>query len=228
MRHSSAEKGTKMPDAKLQAAVREEIETRSKVDHLEIAVSAEDGVITLRGTVGSPHQKLEAARVARRVRGVRMVKNELDVKPLIGDRRRDAELRGAVLQALASHRTVPAAVDAEANDGVVTLTGTVHQQSEREEAEIVAGSVPGVRTVRSKIVLEPMPSSVDVKNAIEERYRRLASIDAERITVETHSNGTVVLSGFVSSWAERNAAVEAARSLPNVTEVEDLLEFSDD
>ncbi|MEO8457329.1 MAG: BON domain-containing protein [Chloroflexota bacterium] len=145
----------------------------------------------------------------------------------MGDQLKDAELRGAVLQALALDSRVPSAVDAQVNDGVVTLTGTVHQGFERDAAERTPRNVPGVRAVRSKIALEPMPSSIDIEAAIEKSYNHLANLDAERIAVETH-NGVVILSGFVSSWAERNAAVEAARSIPNVTKIEDRLEFSDE
>jgi osmotically-inducible protein OsmY len=213
-----------MSDTTLEEAVRDEIAADPKVDHAGIAVSAENGVITLRGTVGSPRQRREAGQAAKRVHGVREVKNGLNVRLLIGDRREDAELRGAVLQALALNSLIPSAVDAEVNDGVVTLSGTVHWQFEREEAELVASNVRGVRAIRSKIVLIPTPSSIDIKEAIEQRFSRLASLEADRLTVDT-SGGTVILSGFASSWAARDAAVDAAWSIPNVTDVKDRIEI---
>jgi len=214
-----------MPNISLLEAVRDELAADPKIDARDISVSDDDGVITLRGTIGSLRQKREATQAAKRVQGVLDVKNDLDVRLLIGDRRDDAELRGAVLQALALDSSVPSAVDAKVDHGVVTLTGTVHWQFEREEAESVASNVRGVRAIKSKIVLVPTPSSIDVKDAIERRLRRMAAVDADRLTVEI-SDGTVILSGFVSSWVARDAAIEAAWSMPNVTKVEDRIEIA--
>ena len=207
----------------LQQAVSEELASEPRVVHREIAVAADDkGVVMLRGTVGSPRQKFEAGRAAKRVYGVTEVENDLEVRPLIGDKRDDAELRGAVLQALALDSLIPATIDAKADDGFVTLTGAVNWQFEREEAGFVAGNVRGVRGVRSEIVLVPTPSALDVKAAIEERIKRNADLDADRLSVTT-SNSTVTLSGIVSSWAAHDAALDAAWSMPNVTEVDDRI-----
>ena len=95
---------------------------------------------------------------------------------------------------------------------------------EREEAEATASNVRGVRGVRLQIVLTPTAKAVDVKEAIEHRLTRNAAVEAENIFVET-SNGKVTLRGFVSSWAARDAAVGAAWSAPNVTEVDDRIEL---
>jgi osmotically-inducible protein OsmY len=217
-----------MSNLPLQAAVGAELASEPKVDHRQIAVAAgSDGIVTLRGTVGSPRQKIEAGRAAKRVYGVTEVKNDLQVRPLVGDKRDDAELRGAVLQALALNSLIPATIDAKADDGFVTLTGTANWQFEREEAEFVAGNVRGVRGIRSEIVLIPTPSAIDVKEAIEERIKRNADLDANSLSVKT-ANGTVTLSGVVSSWAAHDAALDAAWSMPNVTEVEDriLVEYA--
>src|SRR6266540_150583 len=106
----------------LQRNVSDEIASDPKVDHAAVAVFANDaGVVTLRGTVGSFRQKREAQNAAERVHGVTDVDNQLDVRLLTHDRRTDADLRGAVLQALALDSLVPATVDATAKDGVVTL-----------------------------------------------------------------------------------------------------------
>jgi osmotically-inducible protein OsmY len=216
-----------MSDIELQESVREELFADPRIDHLAVAVSADQGVVTLRGTVGSLRQKREAGRAAKRVRGVLEVRNRLKVKLLIGDRCEDSELRGAVLQALALDSQLPSSIDANVDHGIVTLTGTVRWRFQREEAESVASNVRGVLGLKSRIVLIPMPSSIDVKEAIEQRFKRMASLEADRLTVET-SGDTVILSGFVSSWEERDAAVDAAWSLPNVTEVKDRIEITYD
>jgi osmotically-inducible protein OsmY len=64
----------------------------------EVAVSEKAGTVTLRGTVRSLHQRRTAVEIARSVRRVRAVEDELRVDPR--DHWRDEELRGAALQAL--------------------------------------------------------------------------------------------------------------------------------
>jgi osmotically-inducible protein OsmY len=66
----------------VRADVQEALAWNPKVDIDAIAVSADDGHVTLRGTVGSMREKLEAKTVAAGVFGVVAVKNELQVRPL--------------------------------------------------------------------------------------------------------------------------------------------------
>jgi hypothetical protein len=82
----------------LERNVTDELFWDPKIDNAGIAVSADDGSVTLRGTVGSFRQKREAKRAAERVYGVTDVNNELDVRVLTEHRREDAELRGDVLR----------------------------------------------------------------------------------------------------------------------------------
>jgi osmotically-inducible protein OsmY len=210
-----------MDNSQLQQAVLDELAADPKIDPREVAVSvSENGVVNLRGTVGSLRQRREAAAAVKRVQGVLEVKNNVDVRPLIGDRREDAVVRGEVLQALTLNSTVPSTVDARVTDGVVTLSGTVNWNFEREEAETTSSNVRGVRGIRSEIVLVPTSKVEDVKQAIEEQIKRNASIDADSVSVVI-AGGKVTLKGFVSSWAARDAAINAAWSAPNVTEVID-------
>ena len=66
----------------------------------EIAVAAENGVVTLRGTVESSRQRRAAAENARKIEGVYEVKDQLKVSLSGSDRRDDDEIRGAGLQTL--------------------------------------------------------------------------------------------------------------------------------
>jgi osmotically-inducible protein OsmY len=61
-----------------------------------------------------------------------------------------------------------------------------------------------------------------VKTAIENAFRRNATIDADDLSVTT-SNGTVTISGVVSSSSERTDAITAAWSVPGVTSVNDQM-----
>src|SRR5205814_857578 len=95
-----------------------------KVDSAAVAVSANDGVATLRGTVGNFREKREAKSAAERVYGVKRVDNQLQVRILSDARREDADIRGAVLQALMLDSLVPPTIDVRVEDGFLTLTGT--------------------------------------------------------------------------------------------------------
>src|SRR5579862_1380190 len=123
-------KETNMMNDELVRRVSDELFWDPKVDNAEIAVSADAGVVTLRGTVGSFRQKREAKKAAERVYGVTSVKDELTVRILTSAQRDDAELRGDVLQALMLDSLVPSTIDAKVKDGVVTLTGKANWQYE--------------------------------------------------------------------------------------------------
>jgi osmotically-inducible protein OsmY len=207
----------------LRINVEDELLWEPKVDNQAIAVSTDDGVVTLRGTVGSLRERREATNAAKRVYGVTQLHNELQVRLLNDNRRDDADLRGAVLQALMLDAVVPSTVDATVRDGLVTLTGTAAYQFERAEAEFVAGNILGVAWIDDDITLTaPSASTGDVKHSIKKALERDAKLDAEELSVES-SNGTVTLAGTVSSWAEHDAAVNAAWSAPGVSMVDDLI-----
>jgi osmotically-inducible protein OsmY len=194
------------------------------VDTEAIAVSAKDGAVTLRGTVGSPRKKREAQKAAQRVHGVRCVDNQLEVQILDDQRRADADLRADVLQALALDTEVPATVDAAVDNGVVTLTGTATWQFQRDEAESVAEKARGVTHVHNDIALtDNRLEAGDVRPFIEWAMQRAAQLDARKVTVETR-DGAVTLTGSVSSWAEHDAAVDVAWASPGVTAVHDCLD----
>ncbi len=212
-----------MNDQELVANVIDELFWDPKITTESIAVSANDGVVTLRGTVGSFRQKREAKKAAERVWGVVSVDNQIDVELMGEARREDADLRADVLQALMLDSLIPTSVDAWAEDGVVTLSGTVDWQFQRDEAEFVTGNLLGVVAIVNDIYLDDTtPSSADVEKKIKKAFSRNAKLDAKSLTVDT-SDGTVRLSGQVRSWDEHDTAVAAAWAAPGVTSVDDLL-----
>ena len=212
-----------MTNDDLQLDVAAELSWDPKVDSREIAVSADDGAVTLRGTVGSFREKREAGKAAARVYGVTEISNELHVRMLDSSNRDDADLRGDVLQALMLDSLVPVTVDAKVRDGVVTLTGTAQWRYQRDEAEFLTASVPGVLGISNDIALTSTPDGRDIKSDISDAFRRSARLDAEELSVDTTSYGTVILAGAVSSWAEHDEAVAAVWSAPGVTEVDDRI-----
>jgi osmotically-inducible protein OsmY len=212
-----------MSNDDLVTLVNDELFWDPKVDNEAIAVSAADGVVTLRGTVGSLREKREAKNAAERVYGVTSVDNNLQVRLMNDKKRDDAELRGDVLQALMLDTLIPTTVDAKVKDGSVTLTGEADWQYQRDEAEFIAANVLGVVDVDDEIMLTgPTPYSGDIEHDIKKALERNAKLDAESLSVAT-SDGTVTIEGAVGSWSEHDAALEAAWAAPGVTAVRDRI-----
>jgi len=116
---------------------------------------------------------------------------------------------------------VPSTIDAKADDGKVTLTGTANWMFQRDEAESVASSIRGVISVDNEVdLVAPGPSAHDLQHSIKKAMERNAKLDADNVTVES-DNGTVTLHGTVNSWADHDAAIDAAWAALGVTRVKD-------
>lgn len=210
-------------DDDVRANVGDELFWDPKVDSAAIAVDANDGKVTLRGTVGSLREKREARNAAQRVVGVHSVDNQLKVRLLDGQGRSDSELRGFVLHALMLDSLVPRTIDAKVTDGFVTLTGTAEWQYQRDEADLVASSIAGALDVFDEIEIEsPMPSAADTQESIRKAFQRNAGLEADDLLIST-LDGSVTVKGAVRSWAEHDEAIAAAWAAPGVTSVHDEL-----
>jgi osmotically-inducible protein OsmY len=212
-----------MRDDELRHHVAAELSWDPQIRSEAIEVSTASGTVTLRGTVASLRMKRAGGRAAARVCGVTRVANELRVQIPDADRLGDEDLRGDVLEALMLDGSVPMTVDAQARDGLVTLTGTAQWHYQREAAEFRTTDVPGVAGINNAIMLTQTPDAHGARDAISAAFRRHAALVADGLSVETFSDGLVVLSGTVSSWAARDHAVAAAWSAPGVTQVDDCI-----
>jgi len=123
-------------------------------DPVEIAVSGDNGIVTLRGTVESFAQRRAAVKDAEATEGVYAVEDELDVDLLGEYRREDDEIRGIALQLLEWDIEVPAgSIDVQVEDGWVTLTGLVEFQFESDSAFDDVASLYGVVAITNEIVV---------------------------------------------------------------------------
>jgi osmotically-inducible protein OsmY len=148
-----------MIDDHIQSAVRTELASDPRLPYPdEIAVEAYGGAVTLRGTVGSFAQQRAAVADARRARGTFDVFDELEVRLLNQDRRKDAEIRGAALQRLTWDPEIPGDyIDVHVKDGWVTLKGGVDHQYQSDNAFNHVASMYGVTGVTNDIeVVEPV------------------------------------------------------------------------
>jgi len=207
----------------IREAVEAELAFDPLVDPADITVRNMNGDVALNGTVPSYPQYLEAAAAAQRVGGVANVHNHLEVVLPPGDYRDDALLTTAANDALAANVTVPDGVEATANDGNLTLTGTVAYGSQRAAAELAVAGLTGVRNVKNETEIWIDADPVDVTLLVQDALDRNALIaDDSDVALDTTGN-TVTLTGHVETWAEHDAVVAAAWMASGVADVHDDL-----
>ncbi len=213
----------KKSDGQLQHDVVAELEWDPSVDHTDIGVAVNDGVVTLAGYVKSYPQKVAAERAVRRVAGVRALAEELKVRLASDPKTADHEIAKRIVDMIRWTVAIPEdQIKVKVEQGWVTLTGTVDWHFISREVARAAGHISGVTGVSNRIRVGDVPTPADVKARIMAAFQRQAGLDASSVSVTTEG-GTVTLRGKVKAWAERRMAELAAWSAPGVTEVEDYL-----
>jgi osmotically-inducible protein OsmY len=210
-------------DTDLLADVQAELDWNPSFDDRGIVVAVKDGVVTLAGHVNSYADKWSAEDAAKNVAGVRAIANEIEVKLKSTAQRTDREVAEAAVSALRSNVAVPAAdIKVIVNEGCITLEGHVSMWYERVAAENAVRYLWGVRSVRNHIQIKAKAYAGDVRGKIRKSFERHANVDADKIQIAV-ADGTVTLSGHVTSWTEREDAEAAAWAAPGVMHVENLL-----
>jgi osmotically-inducible protein OsmY len=213
-------------DAQIQADVLAELKWEPRVQPNEIGVIVKDGIVTLTGWVDSYTKRWAAEDAAHRVKGVKAVANDIEVRLSTEDEKTDQDIAKAVVHALEWDAFIPIdKLDVTVSKGWVTLKGEVEWQYQKQDAERVVRRIQGVKGVSNLIVVKPKATPQDLKKRIEEALVRSAELDAQRITVEVDGS-KVILKGTVRSWAEREEAERQAWAAPGVTAVDNRITIS--
>jgi osmotically-inducible protein OsmY len=216
---------TTRTDEEIQRDVLEELKWDARIQPNEIGVAVKDGIVTLAGWVDSYIKKWAAERAALRVRGVKAVVNDIEVRLPTSAERTDADIAAEALRALTWDALVPTErIRVTVEDGWVTLRGEVEWEYQKRAAERDVSRLAGVRRVTNLIIVRPRiePSPEELKRRIEEALVRNAETDARRITVFVE-DGKVILSGTVHAWWEKEEAERVAWSAPGIVSVDNRI-----
>lgn len=227
------------------AAERTDEEIRSDVlaalladpaaDAYEVSVAVvPEGHVVLSGKVDSWKERELSAKVAKGIRGVRELTNDIEVVP--ATERTDLDVAHDVREALRWNALVDhALIEVQVEDGAVRLSGTVGSAAESREATATAWTLGVTSVDASDLSVERWARDDDLRKGKyaavddEEVRRAIEAALAEDPRVgpsavrASVSDGTVTLRGVVEDLRAKRAAEQDARNTVGVALVSNLL-----
>jgi osmotically-inducible protein OsmY len=217
-------------DREIKNGVKDALLNDPAADSYEVDVDVDDGVVTLTGTVDSWQEKQLSETVAKGVKGVVDLKNEINVA--YKAERSDYEIEQEIKERLANDvRVDDALINVKVKDEKVTLTGTVGSMQEKTRA-ISDSWVGGVDSVnaddleikwwaRDDLRREKQYTSKtdpEVEEAIKDAFVYDPRVFSFDIGVDV-SYGTATLTGIVDNLAAKNSAEQDAKNTIGVNRV---------
>ncbi|TCR75613.1 BON domain-containing protein [Rhizobium sp. BK376] len=212
-----------MNDNSLRQNILDELEFEPSVNAAHIAVTVENGVATLGGHVRTYAEKEAAERVVSRVKGVRGIAQEIDVRLFGATNTDDDAIAQRALKMIDWNVSIPKdAFKVRVAKGWITISGKAEWQYQKDAAQRAVQNLEGVVGVSNMIEIAPRVSAVDVRKRIKDAFERNAELEAQSIKVDV-SGSKVILKGHVKTWSERRAAERAVWSAPGVSTLEDQI-----
>lgn len=188
-------------DTDISNAVENELLINSTTPSYLIDAETINGIVTLSGTVDNILARDRAVKIARTVKGVRGVVNEINVDvPYRTNSVLERDIQNALLFDPA---TESYEVKVTATNGNVTLDGKVQSWQEKQLAEHVTKGVKGVKSIENKISVDWTMDRPDteIKAEVEQTLQNDIRVDNALIDVKVN-DGKVTLEGIVGSNAE--------------------------
>jgi osmotically-inducible protein OsmY len=229
-------------DATTTSRVRTALLLSKHVSPYDIKVETTQAEVTLDGQVPSEQIKAVAGAIALDTSGVKAVHNNLGINPStarnpetegLGERVADLEIKTLVSEDLSKNADLAGKqIATDVKSRTVTLSGTVDTSAQKNQAEQIAWQVTGVQGVTDNLSAanaQTNPESVDDKLAHRVEFELYSTKAISLKTVQIHAdNGTVTLSGNVTSRAEKLLAEKTAQSVEGVRKVVDNLSAPDE
>jgi hyperosmotically inducible periplasmic protein len=229
-------------DATTTSRVRTALLLSKNVSPFDIKVQTTQAEVTLDGDVPSEQIKAVAGAIALDTSGVKAVHNNLGINPStarnpetqgLGERVADLEIKTLVSEDLSQDAELAEKhIATDVKNRTVTLSGAVETSAQKNQAEHIAWQVTGVQGVTDNLSAanaQTNPESVDDKLAHRVEFELYSTKAISLKTVQIHAdNGTVTLTGNVSSRAEKLLAEKTAQSVEGVRKVVDNLSAPDE
>lgn len=217
-------------DAEIQKDVEKAMLTNPATDSYEVKASVTGGKVTLTGTVDSWAESQLATTVAKKVKGVRQVDNNIALEYKTD--RIDGEIAADIEQKLRYDALLnDALIESRVKDGAVTLMGTVGSALEKNRAynDAWVAGVKSVNTDALKVDPNADPNALrkdkftdktdaQVKEAVQDALVYDPRVNSFNV-VASVNNGSVTLTGTVANLKAKRAAEEDARNVVGVWRV---------
>jgi hyperosmotically inducible protein len=224
-------------DATTTSSVRTALLLSKQVSPYQIKVETTDGVVSLDGQVPTEQVKAVAGAIVQDTSGVKEMHNNLVINPSttrnsetegLGERVADLEIKTMVSEGLSQNDALADQhIGTDVSKRTVTLSGTVQTAAQKYSAEQTAWQVSGVQGVTDNLAAadaQTNPESPDDKLAHRVEFELYSTKAISLKTMQVHAdNGTVTLTGNVSSLAESLLAEKTARSVEGVHKVVNTL-----
>jgi hyperosmotically inducible protein len=201
----------------------------SKERWKNISASTDDGIVTLQGSAQLYIDKTDATNKVRRVAHVDGVRNHVEVSSTVPDAQLQKQLADKLRYDRIGFGIMFNALALKVQDGVVTVSGDVHDYPSRNSALGILETTPGVKDVVDNINVLPT-STFDDQLRIRVARAVYGSPALNRYILDPQKpiriivdNGHVTLYGVVDSKMDKQIAATQAQSVPGVFSVDDKL-----
>ena len=220
-------------DAATTSKVKTALLLSKHVSAFDIKATTSRGDVTLTGEVPTEESRRLAGAIAQDTSGVAQVRNNLTVNPgagrnsdmaNLGERVADLEIKTIVIDQLAQNPELKdTRLTVQVTKRIVTLDGTVDSPAQKRAAEQIAIQVPGVQGLAGQLIVtntQTSPESADDKLArrVEFELYSTRAVSLKNVQIRSQ-DGTVILTGAVTSRAEKLLAERVTQSVEGVKRV---------
>jgi hyperosmotically inducible periplasmic protein len=222
-------------DAATTSKVKAALVLSKHVSAFDVDATTNRGQVTLTGEVPSEETKRLAGAIVQDTSGVVSVQNNLTVNPgagpnremqNLGDRVADLEIKTIVIDQLARHPELKdKKIAVQVSKRVVSLDGAVDSPAQKRAAEQIALEAPGSQGVAGQLTVGgggagAAPQTPDDKLArrVEFELYSTRAVSLQEVQIRSQ-DGTVYLTGPVTSRAEKLLAERVAQSVDGVKRV---------
>ena len=220
-------------DAATTSKVKTALLLSKHVSAFDVKTSTNRGEVTLTGEVPAEETRRLAGAITQDTSGVTAVHNNLTVNPAargnqemeqLGDRVADLEIKTLVLDQLGrSPELKDKQIKVQVSKRIVTLDGAVDTPAQKRAVEQMALQAPGVQGLAGQLTVAnaaAVPESADEKLARRVEFELYSTRALPLQSVQIRSqDGTVILTGPVTSRAEKLLAERVTQSVDGVKRV---------